>query len=70
MKSLYRKLLGENIIDKEDIPTCEEWNKKNNKYKKYWKYYLEEVKIRKTFTKKILINNNFYKYMNYLHKFY
>ncbi len=69
LKTLYLKLIGDNIVDKKDIPTKDEW-KMNNKYKVYWKNYREEINRNHLFTKKILINNNFYKYMNYLNKFY
>ena len=63
-KLLYYKLIDSNIIDQNNIPNIDDWE--NPHIKLSWKYYKSEMNKQSKFVQKILKNNPFYIYMNYL----
>ena len=69
LRFLYRNLIDSDFIEKDEIPTAEKW-KNDHSFKDSWFIYLKEIQKQNKFFKKILVNNDFYKYMQHLSKHY
>ena len=69
LRFLYRNLIDSNFIEKDEIPTPEKW-KNDHSFKDSWFIYLKEIQKQNNFFKKILVNNDFFKYMQHLSKHY
>ena len=66
---LYSNLINSKIFNKNDIPTPYYW-KNNSCLQESWNNYKLEIKKNDKFIRKILIENDFYKYMLHLESHY